>query len=424
MSTDDTKMHVVDEDKDDEKKVSPSRSHRLPACIVTYQALLQGTCAANCGQPLVCGAGPSFTKTRIVLDGETARWYHIRCYDTCSEDQWAKHTAQFTNAPDSKFYDEEHALQCRDVVRHWVFLKDLTAQEDLAVQCTPWTTPIPPSHLDRILLHIGADYAARAVWPDISVLNRPGPFQASFEQMFPVGHFTQFALVWSTLLSGESEAQIQTGLKLLAQQVTDAVAAIKPWGAQICVQPRFYRIAGDRAAQGPRRHPVVLRLACQAVHGSSLYYEPLTILSQGSMTTQMPLVAKSIQAVASQVQTVIQAVLVASARTVTEIHLADGGAWQFASLQYRCLPYVLPDKRIKVLVGLSQQQQQQAVDAPQFVAVGPKANSLVQLRVKSKMTDASAVYVPYEIPHAQYARFTSIPHAESVQVTPLSAIAL
>lgn len=397
-----------------EAPLVPARNHRLPACIVAYQALLQGTCAANCGQPLVCGAGPGYTKTRIVLDGETAQWYHIRCYDTCSEDQWAKHTSRFTDAPDSKFHDDEQASQCREVVRHWTFLRDLTP-EDLAVQCTPWTTCVAPSHLDRIRLHIGRDYAARSVWPDAVVANRPGPFQPFYEQMFTTNHFTQMAFVWSADLTGASEAHIRSGLVMIANLLTKAVAALQPLGPQIYLQPCFYRQTDASA-----RDTVWLRVACHAVQGSALHYEPFEILSRGSMVSQMPNVTALLQDIGKQLQDVMQTVLSTTERTVTEIQIKK--SWELLSLQYRCLPYTGSDKRIEVPVGLSQVPPKNPYV---FVAVGPKAHSLAQLCIQpSPLVDTPPIFVPYEIPHAKYARFSSIVHADKVQVTPLSCIPL
>jgi hypothetical protein len=390
----------------------PARNHRLPACIVAYQALLQGTCAANCGQPLVCGAGPGYTKTRIVLDGETAQWYHIRCYDTCSEDQWAKHTAQFTNAPDSKFHDDEQAAQCRDVVRHWTFLRDLTP-EDLTVQCTPWTTCVAPSHLDRMLLHIGSDYAARSVWPDAVVANRPGPFQPFYEQMFTTNNFTQMAFVWRAEIAGVSDAHVRTGLSLIAQQLTEAVAALKPWGPQVYVQPRFYRYTGDPFSD----HVIYLRLACQAVQGSTLHYGPFEILSRGNMAAQMRQVSNLLDSLMHELSDVTQTVLETTGRTVTEFQLKK--PWELMSHQYRCRPITLPDKRLVLPVGLSTPFMTNYA----YVAVGRNATSLAQLHIE-RAKGSQDVFVPYEIPHAKYARFSSILHADKVQVTPLSCIPL
>lgn len=392
------------------KELAPARNHRLPACIVAYQTLLQGTCAANCGQPLVGGAGPGFTKTRVVLDGETTQWYHIRCYDTCSEDQWAKHTSRFTDAPDSKFHDEEHAVQCRDVVRHWTFLRDLTA-DDLAVQCTPWTTCLAPSHLDRMILHIGSDYAARSVWPDAVVAHRPGPFQPFYEQMFSTAHFTHMALVWRTEVSGDSDALIRTGLSHIARLITDAVAALQPLGPQLYVQPRFYR-ATDQL--------VYLRVTCQAVHGSELYYEPFTILARGSMAAQMRHVASLLDNLAKELLSVIQTVLDTAARTVTEVRLHK--PWALQAQQYRCYPTTKSEQRIELPVGLSVISSSAGGYA--YVAVGRHANSLIQLYVEPTH---QTVYVPFDIPrvdHRNKTYFSDILHADKVHVTPMSVIAL
>jgi hypothetical protein len=407
----------VVEVKEDNVVAVPAKQHRLPACIVAYHALLQGTCAANCGQPLVCGAGPGYTKTRIVLDGETARWYHIRCYDTCSEDQWAKHTAQFVNAPDSKFFDNEHAAQCRDVVRHWTFLRDLLPGADLALQCTPWTTPVAPSHLDRMFVHVGADYAARSVWPDVVVANRPGPFQPFYEQMFVTSHFTQFALVWTTSLWSESDAQLRTGLGMIAQHLVDAVATLKPLGPQVYVQPRFYRATAD--GDTSRRFTVWLRVACQAVHGSALHYEPFAILSQGHMAAQMPRVATLLQSITQQLQDVLQTVLTTTTRTVAEVH-TDADEWKLQAVQHRCMPSVSKQGLVQLPVGLTTNR----VSEFAYVAVGPKphvAASLAQLRIQP-LDAGQPVFVPYDVSHGRHARFGALLNVKTVEVTPLTHI--
>lgn len=409
--------------QEDKKQATLAVAKRIqtlkwPTCVITYQQLLMATCGGNCGQPLVSGAGPGYSTRRVVYDAETSRWFHIRCYDTCSEDDWAQHTRMFTRdsvwrgRPDGTF----QATQCQDALRHWAFLKDLVPEQDLRVRCTPWSVAQPPGHLDRFFLDVGKDYARRSVWPECAMMNRPGGTAYHLDLMFPTTHWTQFSVFWTANVATDSKAR--AALKAVADEVLQAVCADNKeiYATVDLFEPTQHHNEDANVSV------VVLRLQVSAVEHSTLHYDPLHILSMGAMSHQLPDCHKVLSEWRQKITYIATTVLNATSKTKPETSIAklsQPGTWALHAIQARASVITPADTStssiaLTVAVGLSTHSENTDY---YYTSVGSRGDGLAQMHIL-RTNAKEPVFVPYLVGSGKGVQPEDIHNATQVTVTP------
>lgn len=418
-------------DNTEEKKVKPSQQPAVSptnssptnvpdhCVLISYHSLLNQVCDAHCGQPLVSGAGPEFTTRLIAFDMSTKKWYHTRCFPSFQPDNWSHHIKSIMEKSRWRERDADQQRNCENAVLHWAFLEQLTnGKKDLQVVCNPWTTALPPKHMDCFALEFGMNYAERSLYPDCLFVHRPGqPIQMYVDTMFPPAFWTQWRAVWKTRLAVKPHE-----LDDLAELIKSRVGHIDEIGAQICVNVEFYRrtaplpnVVANEAKNEPEEVWLVAHF--KAVEGSQLFYQPLVILSEGNMKSKLPEVDRELGNLENEVGAIVESVLKAWRKAHPEIRGHD--QWECKAQHCRVSCRASASGAPTLWVGMCAPS---AALAPRpdermaYVEVGD--HSLAELTIVCEELGCSPM-IPWRVASGAHLSPKLLEGAKEIQITPL-----
>lgn len=240
--------------------------------ILKYEDLLPQICQnSKCHRDI--------TRGDIALDTHTGLKYHYRCFLTAGESEKAYRNAVLGYLRDCRWRRDTLALGnaqravCERLANRWRFLW-LAPSSQLAIRFTPWSVPLDQQLAENFSLQWTAAAAQKLVWPDSASFNATRS-TAVVQHLFPVGWFTEGAAHWTCQLK-QTNGDTATNACQLAG---DLLAVLQAPAKNLRLEVSTWTL--DRSGS-----TLVVRVGWSALTGSTLHYQPIHKLADGSLYDQ------------------------------------------------------------------------------------------------------------------------------------------